>query len=166
MLCNNDVLKTINFFPFDPHMRHSRQIWGQSQSKIFNIIQCAKNQALRIISFKQFMEPSEPLFNQLKINSSKNIILNNHLFVFDKLNNFLPDVFYQFFKPFTELHNQTIRGSKQYSLNVPKTNNQMFGSNSIKNYNIKKIISKVHFSPALLLKHNRLSKLVKSTFFT
>ena len=52
------------------------------------------------------MEPSEPLYNQLKINSLKNnIILNNCLFVFDNLTNNLPDVFDQFFKPFEELHN-------------------------------------------------------------
>ena len=47
------------------------------------------------------MEPSEPLYNQLKINSLKsNIILNNCLFAFDELANNLPDVFGQFFKPF------------------------------------------------------------------
>ena len=63
------------------------------------MIQCAQNKALRIISFKQFMEPSEPLYNQLKINNLKNnITLNNCLFVFDKLANNLPDVFDQFFK--------------------------------------------------------------------
>ena len=78
------------------------------------------------------MEPSEPLYNQLKINSLKNnIILNNCLFVFDNLTNNLPDVFDQFFKPFKELLNHNMRGSQQYLLNLPKTNTQMFGSNSI-----------------------------------
>ena len=42
------------------------------QSKTFDMIQCAQNKALRIIKFKHFMEPSEPLYNQLKINSLKN----------------------------------------------------------------------------------------------
>ena len=80
-------------------MRYACQIWGQSQSKTFDMIQCAQNKALRIISFKQFMEPSEPLYNQLKINSLKNnIILNNCQFVFDKLANNFPDGFDQFFK--------------------------------------------------------------------
>ena len=65
--------------------------------KTFNMIQCAQNKALRIISFKQFIEASEPLYNQLKINSLKNnIILNNSLFVFDKLANNLPHVFDSF----------------------------------------------------------------------
>ena len=90
--------------------------------KTFNMIQCAQNKALRIISFKQFIEASEPLYNQLKINSLKNnIILNNCRFVFDKLANDLPDVFDQFFKPFKELHNHNTREPQQYLLNIPKT---------------------------------------------
>ena len=97
------------------------------------MIQCAQNKALRIINFKQFMEPSEPLYNQLKIHSLKDgIILNNCMFVFDKLANNLPDVFDHFFKPFRELHNHNTKGSQQYLLSVPKTNTKMFGSNSVK----------------------------------
>ena len=42
------------------------------------MIHHAQNKDLRSISFKQFMEPSEALHNQLKINSlNNNIILNN-----------------------------------------------------------------------------------------
>ena len=67
-----DVLKTIYYIFFDSHMRYACQIWGQIQSKTFDMIQHAQNKAIRIISFKQFMEPSEPLYNQSKINSSKN----------------------------------------------------------------------------------------------
>ena len=81
-----DVLKTIYYAFFDSHMKHACHIWGQVQSKTFNMIQRTQNNALRIISFKQFMEHSESLYNQLKINSLKNnIILNNCLFVFSNL---------------------------------------------------------------------------------
>ena len=73
------------------------------------------------------MEPSEPLYNQLKINGLKNnIVLNNCLFVFDNLTNNLPDVFEQFFKSFKELHKHNTSGSQQYLLHIPKTNTQMF----------------------------------------
>ena len=116
------------------------------------------------------MEPSEPLYNQLKINNLKsNIILNNCLFVFDELANNLPDVFDQFFKPFEELHNHNTRGSQQYLLNITKTNNQMFGSNSIKIKLINdwnKMIHKIHFNSGNLLKRNEFIKLVKNTFDT
>ena len=84
-------------------MRYACQIWGQIQTKTFDMIHCAQNKPLRIISFKQLLEPSEPLYNQLKINSlNSNIILNNCLFVVDKLANNLQDVSDQFFKPFKE----------------------------------------------------------------
>ena len=80
-------------------MRYACQIWGQSDSKTFDMIQSAQKKALRIKNFKQSMEPSEPWYQKLKINKSKNdIILNNCLFVFDKLTNNPPDVFDQFFK--------------------------------------------------------------------
>ena len=62
-----DVLKTIYYAFFEFHMRYACQIWGQIESKTFDIIQRAQNKALRIISFEQFTEPSEPLNNQLKI---------------------------------------------------------------------------------------------------
>ena len=34
-----DVLKTIYYAFFDSHMRHACQIWGQIQSKTFDMIQ-------------------------------------------------------------------------------------------------------------------------------
>ena len=114
------------------------------------------------------MESSEPLYQKLKINKLKNnIILKNCLFVFDKLINNLPDVFGQFFQPLKEHHNHNTRGSRQYLLNIPKTNTQMFDSNSIKTNSIKdwnKIICKIHLSSKLLFKRAEFIKLVKSTF--
>ena len=162
-----NTLKTIYYALFDSHMRYACQIWGQSHSKTFDMIQTTQNKALRIINFKQSMEPSEPLYQKLKINKLKNNILNNCLFIFDKLTNNLPDVFDQFFQPLKEQHNHYTRGSQQYLLNIPKTNTQMFGSNSIKIKSTKdwnEIICKIHFSSELLFKRAKFIKLVKSTF--
>ena len=63
-----DPLKTIYHALFDSHMRYACQIWGQSHSKTIDMIQNAENKALRIINFKQSMEPSERLYQKLKIN--------------------------------------------------------------------------------------------------
>ena len=94
-------------------MRYACQIWGQSHSKTFDMIQSTQNKALRIINLIQSIEPSEPLYQKLKINKLKNnIILNSCLFVFDKLTNNLPDVFDQFFQSFKEEHNHNTRGSQ------------------------------------------------------
>ena len=144
------------------------QIWGQSHSKRFDMIQNAQNKALGIINLKQSMEPSKPLYQKLRINKLKNnITLNNCLFVFDKLTNNLPDVFDQFFQPLKEQHNHNTRGSQQYLLNIPKTNTHMFGPNLIKIKSIKdwnEIILKIHFSFELIFKCAEFIKLVKSTF--
>ena len=147
-----DILKTFYYALFDSHMKYACQIWGQIESKTFDMIQHAQNKASRIISFKQFMEPSEPI-----------------RFVFNKLTNNLPDVAEKFFKPFKGLHNQNTMGSQQYLLNIPKTNTQMFGSNSTKIKSINdwnKMIRKIHFSSEHLFKRNEFIKLIKSTFFT
>ena len=149
-------------------MRYACQIWGQSHSKTVDMIQNAQNKPLRIINFKQSMEPFEPPYQKFKINKLKNnIILNNCLFAFGKLTNNLPDVFDQLFQPLKEQHNHNTRGSPQYLLNIPVTNTQMFGSNSIRIKSIKdwnEIIRKIHFSSELLFKHAEFIKLVKSTF--
>ena len=79
------------------------------------------------------------------------------MFVFDKVANNLPDVFDQFFKPFKELHNHNARVSQQYLLNIPKSNSQMFGSNSIKVKSINdwnEMMHKIRFNSELLLKRN------------
>ena len=47
-----DVLKTICYALVDSHMRYACQIWEQNQSKLFDMIQCAQNKALRAKSFK------------------------------------------------------------------------------------------------------------------
>ena len=117
-----DTLKTIYYALFDSHMRYACPIWGQSHSKTVDMIQSVQNKALRIINFKQSMELSEPLYQKLKINKLKNNILNNCIFVFDKLTNNLQDVSDQYFQPLKEQHNHNNRGSRQYLLNIPKTN--------------------------------------------
>ena len=114
------------------------------------------------------MEPSEPLYQKLKISKLKNsIILNNYLFVFDKLTNNLPDVFDQFFQSLKEQHKHNTRGLQQNLLNIPEANTQMLGSNSIKIKSIKdwnEVIHKIHFSSELFFKRAEFIKLVKSTF--
>ena len=108
------------------------------------------------------MEPSEPLFNHLdKINNLMNkVISKNITYVFDKLVDNLSNVsdfFDQFFKPLIkELRIHNTSGSQQYLLNVPKTNTQVFVSNSI-NINLinyrNKMIHKSHLIPGTFSLH-------------
>ena len=160
--------KTIYHALFDSRRRYACQIWGQSHSKTFDVIQTTQNKTLRIINFKQIMEPSELLYEKLKINKLKdNIIINKCLFIFDKLTNNLPDVSDQFFQPLKKQYNHYTRGSQQYLLNITKRNTQMFGSNSIKIKSTKywnEIIRKIYFSSEFLFNRAKFIKLVKSTF--
>ena len=68
-------------------MRYACQIYDQSHSRTFDMIQTTQNKALRIVNFKQSIEPSERLYQKLKIDKLKNNILSNCLFIFDKLTN-------------------------------------------------------------------------------
>ena len=47
-----DVLRTIYYAFFDFHMRYASHIWGQVQSKTFDMIQRAQNKALRYNQLK------------------------------------------------------------------------------------------------------------------
>ena len=67
-----------------------------------------------------------------------------------------------------KLHSHNTSGSQQYLLNVPKTNTQAFGSNSIEIKLINdwiKMIHKIHFSPETCKKHPHYLKLVSAIFY-
>ena len=66
-----DILKTIYDVHFDSHMRYACHIWDQSHNKTSDMIHSAQSKALRFISFKQSMEPSESLYQKFKINKFK-----------------------------------------------------------------------------------------------
>ena len=92
-------------------MRYAYQIWGQSHSKTFDMIQTTQSKSLGIINFKQSMEQSESLSQKLKINKLKNnIIFSNCFFIFDKLSSNLPDIFDQFFSPVKKSTTTTPKG--------------------------------------------------------
>ena len=72
------------------------------------------------------------------------------------------------FQLLTEQHNHNTRESQHYLLDIPKTNTQMSGSNSIKIKSIKdwnETICKIHFSSELIFKRAEFMKLVKCTFY-
>ena len=50
-----DTLRKIYCTLFDSHMRYACQVWSQSHSTIFDMLQNAQNKALGIIYFKQSM---------------------------------------------------------------------------------------------------------------
>ena len=132
------------------------------------MIKRTQNKALRIISFKDRTEPSDPLYANHKILKLQNIItLNSCLFIDDQLCDNLPNAFSNYFKLLKNQQMYNTRGSNHFTLNVPRVNTETYGSNSIKIKAIKdwnKTTKKIQFHSDLLFKRSEYVRLVKASF--
>ena len=128
-MVSKNLLRTIYFAIFDSHLRYGCQIWGQKDSQEFKSSTTVQNKGLRILNSKGPLEHSNPLYKNSKILKLIDFInLNNILFVYDQINNNLPNVFENYFQLKRQQHNQFTRGN---TLNVPQVNTSLYGSNSI-----------------------------------
>ena len=114
----SSLLKKICFALFDSHLRYAPQVWGQGSNNIADMIKRTQNKALRIISFKERTEPSDPLYANHKILKLRNIITsNNCLFIYDQLCDNLPNAFSNYFKLLKNQH----KGFESFHLNCTKS---------------------------------------------
>ena len=128
-LVSKNFLRTIYFAIFDSHLRYGCHIWGQKDSQEIKSITTVQNEGLRILNFKGSLEHSSPLYKNSKILKLIELIkLNNILFVYDQINNNLPNAFENYFQLKRQQHNHFTRGN---TLNVPQVNTSLYGSNSI-----------------------------------
>ena len=98
-----------------------------------DMIKRTQNEALQITSFKDRTEPSDSLYANHTIWKLQNIItLNNCLFIYDQLCDNLPNAFSSYFKLFKDQHGHDTRSSNQFTLNIPRVNNDAYMSNSVK----------------------------------
>ena len=124
-LVSENLLRTI-YFAILPY---GCQIWRQKDSQEFKSITTVQNKGLRILNFKGLLEYSSPLYKSSKILKLIDLIkLNNILFVYDQINNNLPNTFENYFQLKRQQHNHFTRGK---ILNVPQVNTSLYGSNSI-----------------------------------
>ena len=124
-LVSENLLRTI-YFAILPY---GCQIWRQKDSQEFKSITTVQNKGLRILNFKGLLEYSSPLYKSSKILKLIDLIkLNNILFVYDQINNNLPNAFENYFQLKRQQHNHFTRGK---ILNVPQVNTSLYGSNSI-----------------------------------
>ena len=107
------------------YMGSRKQQWsgyGRTQKK-----------ALRIISFKDRTEPSDPFDASRKILRLQNIItLKNCLLIYDQLCDKLPNAFSNYFKLLKVQHRHNTRGSNKVHLKLPRVTSKTYGSNSVK----------------------------------
>ena len=95
-------------------MRYALQVWGQVKNATFKEIEKLQNKAIRIMCFKSKLEPTKPLYRDLKILKIRDVLtLNNCQFVQAHIIGKLPQNFNEHFKEMRDLHNYNTRGSKE-----------------------------------------------------
>ena len=133
-----ELLKNIYFATFSSNLYYGSQIWGQSLHAVTDNISLLQKKAVRILTFSEFHDHSEPLFKNLKILKVKdNIFLQNCLFVHDYFNGNLPKSFSNTFTKAEKTHSFFTRNAIDGILVPPRYNSTNYGLNSIYNICIK-----------------------------
>ena len=128
-----DYLRTVYFAIFDSILRYAIQVWGQHRNQTIEEIEQIQEKAIRILSFKQKNEPTNPLFRKLKIIKLKDILpYNKCIFVHDQLNENLPKSFNKLFMTAPDQHNYNTRGSRNNTIIKSITHPVIYGLNSVK----------------------------------
>ena len=119
------------FAIFDSILRYAIQAWDQHRNQTIKKIEQIQEKAIRIISFKPKNEPTNPLFQNLKITKFKDILAcTNCIFVHDQLNENVPESFSNFFTTAPAQHNYNTRGSRKNTIIKSITNSVTYGLNS------------------------------------
>lgn len=111
-----------------------------------------QNKTMRIINFKNFRKPSEPLFKKMKVLPLEiNISLNSCLFVFDTLKGNTPHLLNSFsIKLVSKIITIPDSGSNHYPLNVLKSDithhSNSVPSKCVKDWN-EKMKTKINLNP-------------------
>ena len=87
-------LKNIYHAIFSSHIQYGSQVWTSKLLSVTEKISRLQKAAMRIMTFSEFREHSEPLFKKLEIlKFSDSISVSNCSFVYDYFNNHLPRSF-------------------------------------------------------------------------
>ena len=112
-------------------MTYSCQTWAQQNSRVPNTISRLQNIAMRIISFSDFNDDTDPIYKSLKVLKLKDFItLQNCLFVHDFIKEKLPSCFSNFFTPITTVGNKSTQNAKLGCLFIQHSNTTKYGLNS------------------------------------
>ena len=102
--------------------------FGQKDSQECKGITNVPNKGLEILKFEGPLEHSSPFYKSSQILKIIDLIKLNIFFVYDQINNNLPNAFENCFQLKRQQHNHFTRGK---ILNVPQVNTSLYGSNSI-----------------------------------
>ena len=125
-----ETLLSIYHALFQSHIQYSCHIWGFCTQESLSSISKLQNKALRIIHFKKFRDPVDPLYQQSKILKLKFLIKLQHCsLAYQHQMKKLPIAFTDFCLPDNNRPYATRSSNKK--LKIPDTSTQKFGSNSI-----------------------------------
>ena len=117
---------------FSSHLSYGSQVWSQNYSPHLKKIISLQKRALRTIMFTDFNAHTDPLFKDLKIlKLQDNVKIQNCLFVYDFLNNNLPDCFQNYFSPLSDLQDIKTKACELGCLFIPHVRTTKFGLKSI-----------------------------------
>ena len=147
------LLKTLHFSLFNSNLIYGCQIWGQDQNEEFKKIEKLQEKAIRIINFIPLNPPVEKQIYEMNILKLKAfIMLQNILFVKDRLSENVAGSFNDKFHPSKVPLNHTTRSSSTYQLEVNNFKTERYGC--------KLIVNKC------TLDWNNLQKILKQNFQT
>ena len=150
-------------------MTYASQVWSQSLKSVMNKISLIQKKAVRLMTFSNYRDHTEPIFKLLRILKFKdNLFLQNCLFVHDYLHGHLPDCFEKTFTK-ADFHNINTRHADQGSLMVPSVNSTTYGLKSIykqciDNWNQLIKLQKHNNIDVHLLSRDQLKKLITDYF--
>jgi hypothetical protein len=105
-----------------PYLNYGILAWGNTHNIYLNKLLILQKRAVRNISNSDFRSHSTPLFKDLKILKIQDLY-NYYLgiFMFKHSMNYLPPIFYSFFKRRLDIHSLNTRNSSNYQLIRNKT---------------------------------------------
>ena len=126
-------LRSIFHAIFSSHMVYGCQIWGQGKGSHLENIHKLQDRALRIINFQDFRTNANQSYSSNKIlKLQDHIKVQNCLFIYDYLNNLLPECFEDYYFKLNYLYfNVQTRNSNLGCLFSPSKNTTRYGLNSI-----------------------------------
>ena len=121
---NLNALKLIYYALVYPYLIYDNLIWGNTYKKRIQKLVNIQKKIMRLMTFKSYLEHSEPIFSNLKILNIYKI--NNYLtslfmFRYHYIKN-LPEVFANYFVANNQIHHHNIRNATKLHKSYKRTN--------------------------------------------
>ena len=124
---SEQILRMLYFSIIQPHIDYGLLIWGNATTTNIKPIKKKIEKAVRIISFKKKLSPTDPLFDKLKIFSfEKQRIFNIANFMWKITNKETPDTITSLFSIRTRVY-----GDNNYKYHLPSINTVLMKRNII-----------------------------------